>query len=165
MTPSAKTAANRQAARAEAAAVAATAAAGAVCVDARGARIRTVAIHLTGFAPRCEGLAIDNPRRWATLYGVSPERALRALLKRLARAPRAVRFAPGPALGDVDVLAEPTVQAMGRAGPDALVPFATVWDGLTEAELTEAQAALIAAGWEPPGRVGSGGPEGPTTAA
>lgn len=125
------------------------------CTDASGARIRSVGVHLTPFAPHCEGLSVDNPRRWAVLRGVSPERALRATLKRINRAPAAVRLAAFDT--GVDVLARPTVATLHKVA-DAeqdLAPFAHFTDGLT---LSEAQAALDAlktAGWEPPASIPS----------
>lgn len=119
------------------------------CVDASGARIRTVGVHLTPFAPHCEGLSVENRKRWAVLHGVSPERAVRATLKRLNRSPRAVRlqaFDTG-----VDVLSRPTVATLHKVA-DAeqdFAPFAHFTDGLTLAEAQAALDALIASGWEP----------------
>lgn len=121
------------------------------CTDASGARIRTVCVHLTNFAPGCDGMAIDNRKRWATLWGVSPLRAVKATLKRVNRSPQAVRFEPGAAPGDVNLMARPTVAQLDRSDVEnqGLVPFATIWTGLTPAEATEALAALVADGWEP----------------
>ncbi|MBW8815565.1 MAG: hypothetical protein JF588_19260 [Caulobacterales bacterium] len=120
-----------------------------VCTDASGARIRTVAVHLTPFAPGCEGLAIANPKRWATLYGRTPLGAVKATLKRINRPPRAVAIAAGPAPGDVDLLARPTVAQLGKASDGEAVPFATFHHGLTLVEVRAALAALVAEDWAP----------------
>jgi hypothetical protein len=112
-----------------------------VILDASGARIRTVGVHLTPFAPGVAGLAIDNPKRWRTFYGTTPEKVLRSTLARLRLAPGAVQLAVSAA-GDLDLLAEHE-QALES------VPHAVFWDGLPEAEARAALEALRARGWTP----------------
>jgi len=114
-----------------------------ICTDASGARIRLVAVHLTEFARGCAGMAGGNPKRWATLYGVSPRTAVAKTLQRLGVGPRAVQVQPhiaGADGADIDLCAE-------REGQ--LVPLATFWDGLTEAEVRDALQQLEAERWEP----------------
>lgn len=122
-----------------------------VCTDASGARIRTVGVHLTPFAPGARLLAINSPKRWAVLYGYTPERALKATLKRLGRSPRSMSVAMD-APGDVSLMGPVAPADLGliSALPDERVPFAIFHEGLTETEAAQALAALAAAGWEPP---------------
>lgn len=112
------------------------------CVDASGARIRTVAVHRTEFAKGCSKLTLADPKRWTTLYGVSPRRALAKTLGALGVRPGAVVV---------------TAQLSGVQGPDInlcverdgqLVTLATVWDGLTEDEVKDAVRQLVTESWE-----------------
>lgn len=110
-----------------------------VCTDASGARIRAVGVHLTPFVKGLEGAAIDNPKRWARLWGVSPAKAVAKTLRRIGVSPRAAVVTPEP---------DATV-SLSADRDGELRPLATFWDGLTEAEVREALAALAASGWEP----------------
>lgn len=132
------------------------AAAPTICTDASGARIRTVGVHLTPFAPGARELPLDHPRRWHVFYGVSPSQVLRATLKRLRQSPRALTAAleTAPDLdGRVDVSLMghvPAEHLRQLSGDPEHVPFAIFYDGLSLAETAEALAQLVAAGWEPP---------------
>lgn len=122
-----------------------------VLTDASGARIRTVGVHLTPFAPGVKTLPLDHPKRWRVFYGVTPSKIVRTTLKRLGLPARLAR--PGREVnGDVELLAPvPPEELRLLSGLDGeLAPFAVFWDGLTLSELTETLDALSAAGWEPP---------------
>jgi hypothetical protein len=143
-----KKAATLEAMQAEAAASAPT-----VCTDASGVRIRTVAVHLTPFAPGCRSLPLNDRKRWATLWGVTPVRAVKATCKRLNQSPRNLTVdTAAQAAGDVALMGAvpPELLELVSARRSERVPFAIYWDGLTAAEIQEALAALVAAGWEPP---------------
>jgi len=150
-------AATKRQAALEAAQAEAVASAPTVCTDASGARIRTVSVHLTPFAPGARDLPLHHERRWKTFYGVSPGQVVRATLKRLRQSPRAMtatQETPPDLQGGGDV------SLMGRVPPEMIrqlstergepVPFAIFYDGLTVAEVQDALDQLVAAGWEPP---------------
>lgn len=119
--------------------------------DASAARTWPISLHLTPFAPGCQTLAIDNPRRWRTFYGRPVMQVVKAVLARLNLTPTAVRAGPGAGPGDVDLLALPPAHLDGALSTPqgALVPYATFWDGLTLADLESAIAELTAQGWKP----------------
>jgi hypothetical protein len=121
-----------------------------VCTDASGARIRTVEVHLTPFAPGVRELPLHHPRRWATFYGVSPAQAVRTTLKRLNQSPRHLTAAVETP-GDVSLQgAVPPELLRLLSGDPERVPFAVFTAGLTLAEVEAALAGLVAARWEPP---------------
>lgn len=124
-----------------------------VVTDASGARIRTVAVHLTPFAPGIGTLALQHPRRWATLYGKSPLQAVRATCARIRQSPRdLVVDTAAQAAGDVALMGQvpPELARLVSDAAATRVPFAIFWDGITAAEVTDALAALVTAGWTPP---------------
>lgn len=94
---------------------------------------RDVTFHLTPFAPGCEHLAINSPKRQFTTFGRRPGQALDGLFKRLEVSPRAVALTP---LQN----GETAIHPIGK--PDS--PWAFIWLGLTFTEAREALAALAA---------------------
>lgn len=124
-----------------------------VCTDASGARIRTVGVHLTEFAPGCRGKRLQHPDRWRTFYGVTPAKMLRTVLRKLQLPPGALTVA-GHVNGDVDLLIQVKPEDLRLVSTEAdrveRAPIAVFWDGLTEAEVQGALDQLAAAGWTPP---------------
>ncbi len=112
---------------------------------------RDIAVHLTGFAPDCERIAIHSPRRWRTFWASLPEPVLRSLLSRLNRAPRAIAFNT-QVNGDLEILGDVAPEVAGLISSAAKEPvvLAIVFDGLAEDEARAALRALIAADWLPP---------------
>lgn len=117
--------------------------------DASGARMRTVGVHLTPFWSGAERLPIHSPRRWATFYGVTPNRVVRSALRKLDLSPRTAGAAE-TVPGDVELTAPIRPELVGLvSGEPERVPLAIFYDGLTLRELQDALAQLSAAGWEP----------------
>ena len=118
---------------------------------ARAARIptRPISIHLTPFAPDLSSYPIGHKRRWVTLYGRTPNAAIRALLTRLRLRPEAVTTAT--VNGDVDVMAPvpPEFLDLVSGNPSEPAPFAVIWDGLSEPEVRAELDTLIAHRWAP----------------
>jgi len=108
-----------------------------------------ISVHLTPFAPGCAGAPIHDARRWRTFYGKTPDEVLRATLKRIRRAPGAVRAKAEN--GDVLLLADvaPEVLRQLTDAPTEAVPFAVFWDGLTLDQVRAGLGDLAARGWVP----------------
>lgn len=119
-------------------------------VPASAARTGPVSVHLTGFAPGCEKLGIQSPRRWATFYGRTISQVVRSTLTRCRLDPARVTTA-AEVNGDVNLLAPvpPELLALQSSEPGVPVPFAIFWDGLAQADLDQELARLRAAGWRP----------------
>lgn len=107
------------------------------------AKGRGAIVHLTPFAPGCEHMPIDHPRRTRTLWSGDAARVLRATLTRLKRDPNAVQLVDGPAAGDVDVVAAVETQPKP-------VPLAVITDGPSLLDLASALSGLRRTGWTPP---------------
>jgi hypothetical protein len=118
----------------------------AVATDASGARrILFTAVHLTPWAPGCEGLDFRDPRLRAELWVKTPDQIVRAVLFRLRRGPRDVSVETGPFEAELIVAARAAID--GEAAP----PLAFVSFGPDLADFHRALSSLQAASWRPQG--------------
>ncbi len=107
-------------------------------------------VHLTGYAPGCERLGINSPRRNATFWGRTLSQVLRATLTRCRLAPGAVQV-EGEVNGDINLVAAvpPELVGLQSSKRGVPVPFAIVWSGTHADALCAALADLRSSGWTP----------------
>lgn len=111
---------------------------------------RVISVHLTGFAPGCERLGIDNPRRRGTYWNRHPDSVVRSLLTRLDKAPAEVAVNTD-LNGDVELLVTPPADLIPHLSTgSAKVPAAIIWEGLTASQLKDSLQRLYADRWFPP---------------
>jgi len=122
-------------------------------VNASAARVstqRAIGVHLTPFAPDVEHDDVASPRRWRDFWNKDPVLVVRAILRRIARAPQSVA-AVEAAGGEIDLLSDPPAHMVPylSTGADPVV-IAVIWDGMSLDQVREILSNLHAAGWAPP---------------
>lgn len=119
-------------------------------MSASAARSKRIGVHLTPFAPGMEREGIDSPRRWREFWNQDPTRVIRALLRKIERAPGEISVTPVEN-GDVELRVTP---------PEYLVPYqctgsdpviiAIIWEGMTAPQVRRILDELMRSRWTPP---------------